>query len=118
MTVKETYEKWKHLDDQLSDAQYMAGPTASFQKLLLFDLWQAVTAHQAAAPGYTDGQIDERERILALLYDPEGAYFICDNVGHIYNEAEVRQIFSPTEEAPCPSSTYMRSGSIWTTYYL
>ena len=43
-TSREVYRRWKHLDEQLSDAQYMAGPTAGFQSLLLYDLWQAVKA--------------------------------------------------------------------------
>lgn len=44
MSSQEVYKRWKYLDPQLSDAHYMAGPTAPFQKLLLYDLWQVVKA--------------------------------------------------------------------------
>ena len=49
-------------------------------------------------PSYTDGQRDERERIIALLYAPESTYFVCDDKEHIYNEDEVRKLLS--QEAP------------------
>ena len=54
-------------------------------------------------PSYTDGQRDERERIIALLYAPESTYFVCDDKEHIYNEDEVRKLLS--QEAPCPPTT-------------
>ena len=39
MTLKETYDKYKHLDHLLSDKEWLAD---DLQHMILYDLWQAI----------------------------------------------------------------------------
>ncbi len=40
MTIKEVYEKYKHLDDFLSDKTMLTG--SGFRMHILYQLWQAI----------------------------------------------------------------------------
>ena len=40
MTIREVYEQYKHLDELLSDREWLA--EGSLQQGVLYDLWQAV----------------------------------------------------------------------------
>ena len=40
MSIKEVYEKYKHLDPLLSDEKWIEG--ADFKYRIMYDLWQAI----------------------------------------------------------------------------
>ena len=56
MVIQEVYEKFKHLDQLLSDKEWL-GLTNNLLYAILYDLWQAV---KEAAENNSDGQ-DVRE---------------------------------------------------------